>query len=1399
MKKIISLLFLFFLFQNKFTAQTTLAPGDMSFIGFNTSGTDGVSFVTFVNLCPGTVFFFTDNPYRNSGGFCTSAEEFCIRFQVTSLIPAGTKITYTDANHPTVGTVGLSPAVGTATAAYNSTGTAGTNNGFNSGGDNCFIFQGSFAAPSFVCAFKNSGAYNASGTVSCGDRNHTELPSTLTLGQNAMVGCVNVGMRYNCSTLTGSSATLGAAINNIANWTCSGAAVALPPTCSFTVTGVPNPLPVVTASASPTTICNGSSVTLNAGGATTYTWSANAGSATTQTTSVSPNANITYTVTGGTLGCTATQTISVNVNALPSLTITAAPSIICSGLSTTLTSSGASTYTWSSNAGSVTTSTAAVTPTANTIYTVTGTSLGCSSTRTISVNVTASPSLTLATAASSICNGQSTTLTGSGASSYTWSSNAGSVTTSTAAVTPTTNTTYTVTGSTSGCTSAGTVAVNVTALPSLTLSATSSSVCSGQAATLTATGATNYTWSPNAGSVTTNTAAITPTANATYTVTGNTSGCADTRTINVNVTALPSLSLTASIPAICLGQSSVLTANGAASYTWSANAGGVITNTAIVTPTANTTYTVTGNNSGCISTGTLAVTITTSPTLSLTAASPSICSGQSTTLTGVGAISYTWSPNAGGVTTNTAIVTPTTNTTYTVTGNTAGCVSTGTIAVNVTALPSLTLAVFSSTICSGQTTTLTATGASSYTWSANTGAITTSSAAVTPTNNSTYTVTGNNAGCTSTGTISLNVTAPPSLTIAATSPSICSGQSTTITATGATSYTWSANTGSAITHTVSVSPSTTDIYTVTSNNAGCISSQIININVTATPTIITVASQTVICSGQSTTLSASGAPSYTWSANAGGANTTSVSVSPSNSTNYTVIGDNLGCTSSQIVNVNVNTTPTVNIVSTSTAVCEGNSATLTFSGASTYTVTNPSVITNSTVIVTPTTQTTYTVVGETAGCSSTAQTITINVNTIPQIAVANQTTCAGSAVTINASGTDTYTWLPSGATTNAITVSPTTSATYSVTGTNSLTGCASTLTTVNVFVNAIPTVTATANSNIVCLSGSVALNAITSASTFTWTLGNGINSGNQNQANVTLSASTLSPGVYVYTLTAASSQNCVSLPVTTSITVVDLPNAAFNLSDLSICQNQSGTLSINNPQIGTTYDWNVGGVNMSNVNPLIIPASMTSNVGSVSVNVIATMGTCTNTANNTLTITTLPTVALVNSNVSACENASTQLEVTDPNSTYTYNWLYNGQSLSNNTTVIVNSLGDSNLGTYTVTATDIYGCTNSTTGMIDIQLCETFVPEIFTPNGDGMNDGFEIKNIENYPNNTLKIFNRWGNMVYQKDRYLNEFVGYANTGDAAGQAKLPVGTYYVILNYGDDKTETYNGYLLLQY
>ena len=209
----------------------------MAIIGFNTSS-DAVSFVTFIDLCPGAIFYMTDNPYKNSTGFCTSGEEFCIQFTVgSSTVTAGTKITYTNASYPSVGTVALSPSGATISASYTFTGTAGTNDGFNSGGDNIFIFSGSYSSPSFACAFKNSGNYTNIGSVSCSNRDHAELPSTLTLGQNAMVGCVNVGMKYNCSLVSGTPAALSAAINNLSNWTCSGSAVTLPPACSFVVTG----------------------------------------------------------------------------------------------------------------------------------------------------------------------------------------------------------------------------------------------------------------------------------------------------------------------------------------------------------------------------------------------------------------------------------------------------------------------------------------------------------------------------------------------------------------------------------------------------------------------------------------------------------------------------------------------------------------------------------------------------------------------------------------------------------------------------------------------------------------------------------------------------------------------------------------------------------------------------------------------------------------------------------------------------------------------------------------------------------------------------------------------------------------------------------------------------------
>ena len=99
--------------------------------------------------------------------------------------------------------------------------------------------------------------------------------------------------------------------------------------------------------------------------------------------------------------------------------------------------------------------------------------------------------------------------------------------------------------------------------------------------------------------------------------------------------------------------------------------------------------------------------------------------------------------------------------------------------------------------------------------------------------------------------------------------------------------------------------------------------------------------------------------------------------------------------------------------------------------------------------------------------------------------------------------------------------------------------------------------------------------------------------------------------------------------------------------------------------------------------------------------------------------------------------------------------------------------------------------------------------EIFnlvTPNGDNMNDFFKIKGIESFPENSIKIFNRWGVLVFESDDYGNTsssdnvFKGFSKGRITIQKNKrLPTGTYYYIIYVSNEKTKTkkYSGYLFL--
>jgi hypothetical protein len=197
-------------------------------------------------------------------------------------------------------------------------------------------------------------------------------------------------------------------------------------------------------------------------------------------------------------------------------------------------------------------------------------------------------------------------------------------------------------------------------------------------------------------------------------------------------------------------------------------------------------------------------------------------------------------------------------------------------------------------------------------------------------------------------------------------------------------FSWSVSGPSTVTfadpnaNVTNVSFSTAGIYTFTLTadyGGSCIVTDEVLVNVT-TPSVIATASPASICPDAFSTLTASGATSYSWSP--GGATTASITVSPTTTTTYTVVGITGTCSSSTTVTVTVKPTPIITVNSPSTCVAE--STTLTASGGLFYVWSGfgPG---SGTITVAPTTTTTYTVTGVVMGCSATATaTVTVDQN-----------------------------------------------------------------------------------------------------------------------------------------------------------------------------------------------------------------------------------------------------------------------------------------------------------------------------------------------------------------------------------------------------------------------------------
>lgn len=646
-------------------------------------------------------------------------------------------------------------------------------------------------------------------------------------------------------------------------------------------------------------------------------------------------------------GTTFSQVIIINAN--PIVSISSSTYTICANQSLSLTASGASTYSW--NTGALANSIIA-SPTITTTYSLLGTDVnGCSASDSKTITVNPLPNVTAISNPSSgiVCAGGTLSLIGSGANTYSWSNSV----INGAVFTPTSNLTYTLIGTdANGCQNTATKNTTINPLPSLTVAVNplSAIVCSGSTLNLTANGATSYTWSNGI----TNALAFTPTISATYTVSGTLNGCQNTITQTVIVNALPTVTTT-TVNAICAGQTATLTANGANAYLWNTNAS---SSSIVVSPTITTTYTVvgTGTNS-CQNSSIRTLTVNALPIISAISNPTNgiICAGNSLTLNGSGASTYTWS---NGVTNATAF-TPTSNTTYTLTGTDAnGCQNVAITSVTVNSNPTLTINA-GTVICSGQSTSLSVSGASSYLWNNNAANATIT---VSPSSTTTYSVVGTATnGCT--GVASQAIVVNPLPTITVNSGAICPGFSFSLNPSGANTYSYSA--GSNV-----VSPITTTSYSVIGTSSlGCISAQAAIATVSVVNSLtVSISGTTSVCSGQTINLTANGASTYTWN---NGAVSNAISPAPTANTSYTVTGGSGSCTNTAVFSVSVNPLPSVSIASNHTLICAGETASLTATGATTYSWTNSQSF--SVIAITPSVTTTYSLIGFDANnCSNTA-------------------------------------------------------------------------------------------------------------------------------------------------------------------------------------------------------------------------------------------------------------------------------------------------------------------------------------------------------------------------------------------------------------------------------------------
>ncbi len=905
-------------------------------------------------------------------------------------------------------------------------------------------------------------------------------------------------------------------------------------------------------------------------------------------------------------------------------------------------------------------------------------------------------------------------------------------------------------------------------------------------------GSQTYLWTNGVTSYSTPSISGLSAGNYSLTVTDGLTGCILNPTFTIYQPPALISFIMASTPTACVGEEitfSGITAGGVPGYTYSWN-NGITTSTLSVIKNSGGPYTFTLTSTDantCVINSQISVNYISSPPLSIS--NVSICPNKTGTLTATGATTYTWSNAQTG---NTFTASPLTNTSYSVIGSAMGCTAAASGFILLQATPAPTLSS-NSPICNTQSLQINALGAANYIWQGpNSYTSLIQNPLINPanpTNSGVYTATLTSAfGCTASATHS--VTVYPSPTLSVLGATVCTSQIMYLNSSSnpGASFSWTgpnnfqSNYQNPSMNTPAINNSGT--YTVKATSAlGCTNSAMAQVSIISPPSLSLALTSPTLCaqaingSVNNTTLMSAVAASYSIYTPAGISNTnpngplsgfSTLAPFQSGIFTATVIGSNGVCSSSSIINFSVIANPVMTISSATPAICVGQSYPYTLQGATSYTWSNSSAGLNNysspSPIATPSITSVYAVMGSSLGCLSLTKTSTLTVYALPTLTISplNPTICIGKSINLIASGTGSaYKWSPYFAmntfTGSIVTVHPLSQQNYMVVATvNNCTNTA--MVTVSVLPLPIPQIVVT-NSN-VCVKELIRMIGSGGIS-YNW---EGPNAYLYSEPTFSFIANSVSRAG-TYTLLVTDEHGCQNY-TTTAIAIQPLPYGSLVAGNLSgcvpYCSDFNFVTSATNPN-NIDVTWVIEGTKLAAKK--FHRCFTTPGLINVNANFNDTISHCTNSATFVINAHPLPTADFSWSPEKPIESMETVVfsDKSKGEQINTWSWFFKTNEEFHSSVQHPEFLFK-DAGKYPIVliAKNAWGCSDTAIKVITVEPDFTiFIPNAFSPNGDGVNDVFlpVLRGVKSF---YMAVFNRWGAKLFETSEPTIGWNGYYN-------------------------------------